>query len=166
MKIHDSNSLEQTVEIATMWLSALAERVSNSRNENQDGEMTQATLVGLSGHLGAGKTAFVKVLAKSLGVTDEITSPTYVIMKIYDISIDLSLGLGLCTWKRLVHIDAYRLEKYEELEVLNWEQLIADPNNLIVVEWPENAGIDKNKNPELVELKFQIIGGTYNISEL
>ena len=69
-------------------------------------------------------------------------------------------------WKRLVHIDAYRLEKYEELEVLGWEQLVADPNNLILVEWPENAGIDKNKNPELIELGFEIVDDRYNIKEI
>ena len=85
MKIHTSKSLEQTTEIAKEWLFALANRTEKSRSNNLGGEELQATLVGLSGHLGAGKTAFVKAVAKMLGVTDEVTSPTYVIMKIYEI---------------------------------------------------------------------------------
>ena len=187
MNIHTSKSLEQTTEIAKEWLFALANRTEKSRSNNLGGEELQATLVGLSGHLGAGKTAFVKAVAKMLGVTDEVTSPTYVIMKIYEIESNIinrisdsdlrttigkddvvgsSIGGLPYPWKRLVHIDAYRLEKYEELEVLGWEQLVADPNNLILVEWPENAGIDKNKNPELIELGFEIVDDRYNIKEI
>ncbi|MEI6304478.1 MAG: tRNA (adenosine(37)-N6)-threonylcarbamoyltransferase complex ATPase subunit type 1 TsaE [Candidatus Taylorbacteria bacterium] len=172
MKIHVSNSLEQTTEIATEWLSGLANSVENSRSINlNSGLEREATLVGLSGHLGAGKTAFVKSIAKVLGVQGEITSPTYVIMKMYGINkrystVKSSIESIPYPWKRLVHIDAYRLEKYEELEVLGWEQLIADAGNLIIVEWPENAGIDRNKNPELIELGFEIVDDKYNIKEV
>lgn len=89
-----------------------------------------ATVVTLSGDLGAGKTAFVKGVARALGVTEHVTSPTFVIMKIYP------LNGG---FKKLVHIDAYRLKGEHHLKVLGWEELCADPKNLIFVEWPEQA---------------------------
>lgn len=89
-----------------------------------------ATVVTLSGDLGAGKTAFVKGVAKALGVTEHVTSPTFVIMKIYPIE---------GAFKRLVHIDAYRLKGEHHLKVLGWEEICADPANLIFIEWPEQA---------------------------
>lgn len=91
-----------------------------------------ATVVTLSGDLGAGKTAFVKAAAKELGVRDHVTSPTFVIMKIYDLSKQ--------KFRKLVHIDAYRLKGEHHLKVLGWDELLADPHNLIFVEWPEQAG--------------------------
>ena len=91
-----------------------------------------ATVVTLSGELGAGKTAFVKAAAKALGVTAHVTSPTFVIMKIYD--------LHNQKFKKLVHIDAYRLKGQHHLDVLGWEDLLRDPADLIFIEWPEQAG--------------------------
>lgn len=88
-----------------------------------------AVVVALSGELGAGKTAFVKGVAKALGVEEHVTSPTFVILKIYDL-IDQS-------FKRLIHMDAYRLKGEKHLKVLGWDELISDPNNLIMIEWPE-----------------------------
>ncbi|MEI7462816.1 MAG: tRNA (adenosine(37)-N6)-threonylcarbamoyltransferase complex ATPase subunit type 1 TsaE [Candidatus Taylorbacteria bacterium] len=170
MKNYSSSSLEQTREIAKQWLSTLV-ATNEVTSESDITESKGATIVGLSGHLGAGKTAFVKMVARWLGIKDEITSPTYVIMKMYGINkrystVKSSIESIPYPWKRLVHIDAYRLEKYEELEVLGWEQLIADAGNLIIVEWPENAGIDRNKNPELIELGFEIVDDKYNIKEV
>ncbi|MBP6904861.1 MAG: tRNA (adenosine(37)-N6)-threonylcarbamoyltransferase complex ATPase subunit type 1 TsaE [Candidatus Pacebacteria bacterium] len=89
-----------------------------------------ATVVGLSGDLGAGKTTLVKALAQLLGISEIVVSPTFVIAKFYDIP-------GEGRWKALIHIDAYRIEHTDELVPLGWEKLIADPATLIVVEWPE-----------------------------
>lgn len=91
----------------------------------------RATVVALSGELGAGKTAFVKGIAKALGVAEHVTSPTFVIMKIYDLEGQ--------KYDRLIHIDAYRLKGEHHLNVLGWKDLIADPKNLICMEWPEQA---------------------------
>lgn len=90
-----------------------------------------ATLVTLSGELGAGKTAFVKAAAKALGVEEHVTSPTFVLEKIYL----LSSG----PFSKLVHIDAYRLKGGEELEALGWRALMNDSKNLIMLEWPEQV---------------------------
>ena len=67
-----------------------------------------ATIVGLSGDLGAGKTAFVKAAAKALGISEEVLSSTFVIAKFYDIPEHHH-------WSRLVHVDAYRIEESAEL---------------------------------------------------
>lgn len=99
-----------------------------------------ATVVALSGELGAGKTAFVKGVAKALGLHEHITSPTFVIMKLYPIGKPkASNGAGDRRFKKLVHIDAYRLKGEHHLKVLGWEELLRDPGNLICVEWPEQA---------------------------
>jgi tRNA threonylcarbamoyladenosine biosynthesis protein TsaE len=90
---------------------------------------TAATLVGLYGNLGSGKTAFTQAVAKLLGVGESVTSPTFVIEKIYEISKG--------DYRHLIHIDAYRLEQASEMMRLGWDGIIADPANLILVEWPE-----------------------------
>ncbi|MDB5237989.1 MAG: hypothetical protein JWM46_259 [Candidatus Kaiserbacteria bacterium] len=96
---------------------------------------TQATLITLSGELGAGKTTFAQGIARVLGVTETVTSPTFVIEKVYDLRDSPPAG----GWERLVHIDAYRLNSSHELEVLGWKELLADEQNLIVLEWPERV---------------------------
>lgn len=89
-----------------------------------------ATVVTLSGDLGAGKTAFTKEFGNLLGIPhDQITSPTFVIMKIFEIHNS--------KFEHLIHIDAYRLENEQELVSLGWKDIIEDPKNLILIEWPE-----------------------------
>lgn len=90
-----------------------------------------ATVVALAGELGAGKTTFVQAAAHFLGIEFPVTSPTFVIEKIYE--------LNSAKWKRLIHIDAYRLNGAHELEALGWKEIAADPDNLILIEWPERV---------------------------
>ena len=90
-----------------------------------------ATLVTLTGELGAGKTAFVKAVAKAFGVEEVVNSPTFVLEKIY--------GLPKGPFKRLIHIDAYRLEKGEDLAPLGFDELMQDSGNLVMLEWPERV---------------------------
>jgi len=97
----------------------------------------QATLVTLSGELGAGKTAFVKAVARALGVEEVITSPTFVLEKIYLLSPEL--GGRTSKFARLVHIDAYRLSKGSDLAPLGFDELMQDFENLILLEWPEKV---------------------------
>lgn len=92
---------------------------------------TQATIVGLSGDLGSGKTTFVQSIARALGITDQITSPTFVIIKSY--------ALKAKSYNLLIHIDAYRLESATELEALRFSELVSDPTNIIFIEWPEQV---------------------------
>jgi tRNA threonylcarbamoyladenosine biosynthesis protein TsaE len=108
----------------------------------------KATIVGLYGDLGAGKTTFMKYLAESFGIKDTIQSPTFVIEKIYDLAENFSVS----GFKKLIHIDAYRIEKEEEMLQLGWEKIINDSGNLICIEWPEKiAGI----MPDHIVIKFE-----------
>ena len=90
-----------------------------------------ATLVTLSGELGAGKTAFVKAAARALGIDEVVNSPTFVLEKIY--------ALSDGPFKKLVHIDTYRLEKGADLAPLGFEAITQEPENLIFIEWPERV---------------------------
>lgn len=91
-----------------------------------------AAVLALSGELGAGKTTFTQALAGVLGASGPVQSPTYVIMKKHPLS-------G-APWRTLVHIDAYRLKDEADLVAISWADLLADPSNLIVIEWPERVG--------------------------
>ena len=91
----------------------------------------EATVVALSGDVGAGKTTFVQAAAEALGVREIVASPKFVIMQKYE--------LPQGPFVRLIHIDAYRLKETRELEVLGWRELIADPGNLVFIEWPEQV---------------------------
>jgi tRNA threonylcarbamoyladenosine biosynthesis protein TsaE len=160
MKTFTSHSIEETEKIAADWLTDLSKRCIDS-NSNE------ALVVGLSGHLGAGKTAFVKAIAKALGIEEDVTSPTFVIMKLYGIGSNggndpIRSKQVEPVWKRLVHIDAYRLERPEELEALGFEALVADKGNLIMIEWPEN--VELNDFVEEASFDFQIEGGGHRIS--
>src|SRR3989344_1765601 len=94
--------------------------------------LEKATLVTLSGELGTGKPAFVKAAAHALCVEEVVTSPTFVLEKIY------LLPEGK-RFKRLIHIDAYRLEKGNELSALGFDELMQDATNLVFLEWPEKV---------------------------
>ncbi len=102
----------------------LREILSKKQPENK------VTIIALTGDLGAGKTAFVQLIAKELGITEIITSPTFSIMKLYAITADNNFA-------KLVHMDAYRIEDISELRPLRFEEIIGDKNNLICIEWPE-----------------------------
>lgn len=89
------------------------------------GELQGGEVVALIGELGAGKTVFVKGMAKSFGISeDEVESPTFTLINIYD------------GRKKLYHVDLYRIEGEDEmLEAEIWEAV--DYNSIIVVEWAE-----------------------------
>ncbi len=131
-----SKSLKETAEIAEGFL----EKVSMNFYEDE------ASVVGLYGDLGSGKTTFTQSVAKLLGIKEDITSPTYVIEKIYDISYK--------DFKRLIHIDAYRLESPKELLTLEWNHIVKDPHNLILIEWPEKVAEILPENHTKICFKF------------
>ncbi len=84
----------------------------------------------LSGDLGSGKTTFTQELLKVFGVTESVVSPTYVIAREYKLESDV--------FTQCVHVDAYRLEGYKELEQLGFSKFIKE-GNLVIMEWPEQV---------------------------
>ncbi len=106
-----------------------------------------ATVIGLSGELGSGKTTFVKAVARMLGIDESVLSPTFVIAKFYTLS-------PRAFWRTLVHVDAYRLEGPDELRSLKWSDLMKDERNLILIEWPEQAGEFFPSDATLLSFRF------------
>lgn len=90
-----------------------------------------ATLITLSGELGAGKTTLSQAIGRELGVTDTMVSPTFVLEKVYDLQDQV--------YARLIHIDAYRLTGEEELHAIGFEDILLSTENLILLEWPEKV---------------------------
>ncbi len=84
-------------------------------------------VIAFRGDLGAGKTAFTRGLARGLGITDPVTSPTYTIVNEYP--------QGRIP---LFHFDMYRLGDAEELFDLGWEDYLAR-EGVCAVEWSENV---------------------------
>ena len=103
--------------VAKEDLEKVAKRVLAKLSAREEG----ATLLTLSGDLGAGKTTLVQALARELGITEAIQSPTYVLMKRYELQGQL--------FDALIHIDAYRLENAEQFAALEPER-VADPLTL------------------------------------
>jgi len=111
-------------------------------------ESKQATILALQGDLGAGKTAFTQGLAHELGIKHHLASPTFVIAKKYHIAPKCAEKFG---FKQLIHFDFYRLQCAEDLLTLGWADLATEPQNLIVVEWPEQVGEKIFKQAKLIE---------------
>jgi len=105
-------------------------------------------IVLLHGELGAGKTTFVKGMAKELGVKETITSPTFALMNVYRIpndeiprlrpaSRDFARDDITAAAQQLCHIDTYRLKNADELRAIGAEDYIGEPHTITVIEWPE-----------------------------
>jgi len=84
----------------------------------------------LAGPLGAGKTTFVQALAIALGAERLPKSPTFSMLRTYQISAN---GLS-----RLLHVDAYRIENEIDLIPLDLDDELCIPGTILVIEWPEN----------------------------
>lgn len=83
----------------------------------------------LWGGLAAGKTTFTQGIAEAFGLK-RLTSPTFLIMKEYPVSNHDQIT-------RLYHLDLYRLDDYSDLKALSLDEILLDPKNLVVIEWPE-----------------------------
>ncbi len=126
-----SHSTKDTAKIARVFL----EKILKNNKKNSG-----ATIICLSGDLGAGKTTLTQSVARLLRIKNKIVSPTFVIYKKYPIK--------LKGYKYLFHLDAYRLRDGKELLNLGWKEIVNNKEHLIFVEWPENVKkvIPKNAN--------------------
>ncbi len=98
---------------------ALGERLSRSLPK-------EGAVVAMYGELGAGKTAFVRGMARGLGVSGHVVSPTFTIVNEYPGE------------RELFHFDMYRLGGAEELFDIGWEDYLAR-GGICAVEWSENV---------------------------
>ena len=85
-------------------------------------------VIALTGDLGAGKTTFVQGFAGGLKIKDKIISPTFVLVRIHKIPKSKS---------QLFHIDLYRLENIEQQSSFGLEEIVQNPENLVLIEWAE-----------------------------
>ncbi len=113
---------------------------------------TGAKVIALYGTLGVGKTTFTQSIAKILGLKKNIISPTFVIMKSYELPNNSNY---INYFKKLIHIDAYRFKDENETTAINLNELMKDKNNLIIIEWPEI--IEKTLNKEVFRIKLEHI---------
>lgn len=88
-------------------------------------------VVGLIGELGSGKTTFAQGFAKGLGVKEKILSPTFLIMRSYQLA-----GEPV---QSFYHVDGYRLSNQKELLLLGWKKITALPSACILVEWADKV---------------------------
>ena len=105
-------------------------------------ELPADASLALYGDLGVGKTTLVKGIAKGLGITKNITSPTFNLFSIYQGE------------KQLVHLDAYRLNQEQSIENLMIEDFLCSPY-LCVIEWPDNVPELIDKNTLKLELRIE-----------
>ena len=127
--IYTSESIKETQKIAT----ELVKKLPSLKTQG-------AKVIALEGELGAGKTVFVKGLARALKMKDKIKSPTFVIVKKYILKFKIPArpagGLNL---KFLYHLDYYRLRDEKDLEVLGIKEILNDPQNLVLIEWSDRV---------------------------
>ncbi|MDO8509630.1 MAG: tRNA (adenosine(37)-N6)-threonylcarbamoyltransferase complex ATPase subunit type 1 TsaE [bacterium] len=104
-------------------------------------------IVLLSGEMGAGKTVFTKGLADGFRIDQNITSPTFSLMNIYDTKNNPTI-------KKLVHIDTYRLENEEQILQIGAADFVGASGTVSVIEWPEKLNrILKGKKLIEIEIK-------------
>ena len=93
-------------------------------------QLTGGETLGLIGNLGTGKTIFTKGLAAGLGVKKNITSPTFVLMKIYPVTKHKQIKL-------LAHLDAYRVKSANDLITIGAKEYFNRPDTVTVIEWAD-----------------------------
>lgn len=108
--------------------------------ENLVKKLTSPICIALYGELGAGKTVFVKGLAKGLGIEDVIKSPTFVLMRSYSGRM------------KLHHIDLYRIKREEEFSP--FEEALMD-EGITAIEWAERA--EELLPEKRIDVKFKIL---------
>ena len=86
----------------------------------------------LNGNLGAGKTTLIRGILRHLNWADVVTSPSYTLCEEYEID-----------RKLLLHVDLYRINSLEDVEVLNLDRK-TDMQKVIFIEWPENLQTDRD----------------------
>lgn len=147
--IYNSSSSLQTKKLAKELAKSFFKKKSNPLRS----EARKALILCLNGELGAGKTCFLQGLAKGLGIKEKITSPTFVIMKKYQLP-NYSIA-QLNNFAYFYHFDCYRIKNKEELSILGFKEIVSNPENIIALEWSDR--IYKKPPHNSITLKFKFI---------
>lgn len=91
-------------------------------------QISPPLVITLDGDLGAGKTTLAKAICQGYGVSEEVTSPTFALVHVYD-----------APRSPVHHADLYRLEGPKDLQNLGWDDLV-QADALMLIEWPDRAG--------------------------
>lgn len=120
MSVLITKSAQETRAIARAFARAILEEIKTGK---------KAVVIRLVGHLGAGKTTFAQGFAVGLGVKEKAKSPTFVLMRQHAIK-----GKH---FTHFYHLDCYRLESHKEASTIGLKEVLANPHNIVLVEWPE-----------------------------
>lgn len=129
----------------------MGKKFADSLVEGKKDKLTAA----LIGELGAGKTTFVQGFAEGLSIEGRIISPTFIIMRKYEVPKN-----GVKRFDSFYHVDLYRIEEdaYEEVKNLGVEDIWGKPGNIVFVEWAEKiADIIPDDS---YEIDFEILDDT------
>lgn len=119
---HVTESAEETQKIGeALGIAYLEENVSRSEIPR---------VIFLLGELGSGKTTFVRGIARGLGITTRLLSPTYIIVRRYSIP-------KLSSESFLYHLDLYRTKGISDAQDVGIFEMLDDSNSITVIEWPE-----------------------------
>ena len=154
-KIFISNSQEDTQSFAKKLAGNL---MSRSRLDIGGG----ALVLALIGELGSGKTTFARVFAEVLGVKEKVKSPTFIIMRKSQIPSSKSqakskIQKNKTKYKYFYHFDVYRIHSEKEILNLGWEEIISNPENVVLVEWADK--IEKILPKNSVKINFKHLKG-------
>ncbi len=106
----------------------------------------------LEGDLGSGKTTFTQQVASIFNIKENVTSPTFILQKKYNIVSNPWANLSQIS--QIIHMDMYRIEDVNELKNLGFEQLLKDPKNLLIIEWPEKVQSAIPPNSDKISFQF------------
>ena len=129
MNIIVTKSAEETKKVAKLFAKDII-------GEFQVGK--KATIIALVGNLGAGKTTFTQGFAEGLGIKEKIQSPTFVILKEYEITSEKRKAKSE-KFRYFYHIDCYRLKNEKDAKTIDLEEIIKNPENLVLIEWAERV---------------------------
>ena len=108
-------------------------------------QISKGDFIAFYGNLGSGKTTFIQGLAQGLGIKRRIISPTFIIVRHYNLKKD-----------NFYHIDLYRSESNSDILGLGIDDILNDKNNIIALEWAEKMG--KMLPNKRIDVYFEYLG--------
>lgn len=114
--------------LASSGKSALTEQELVDWGTRLGRQIAPPVIITLDGDLGAGKTTLAKAICTGFGVREEVTSPTFAIVHVYE-----------AERAPVYHLDLYRLEGPRDLQNIGWDDIM-QADAVVLIEWPDRAG--------------------------